>query len=242
MFGKLKRAWQRLADVRQKNGPRAAAALIIDRIAQRLMTFEVVHVVWLELDRMRPELNPDPEFTFRFLTPEEVLTYSDDPANQLDPLFADRAADGHDLCFAALSGERLAAYGWYALESIEEGPCCNVDISYPADVAYMYNGFTSPDFRGKRLHGLAMGLALRALADQYGVTRLVSTVNWTNWASLKSCFRLGYEDVGRMVTIGLRRCLWRRFPREAQLRGVRFGKQAVSRPAKRQQSAELIGA
>ena len=48
-----------------------------------------------------------------------------------------------------------------------DGHCHVLDpqrFPYPADVAYMYNGFTSPDFRGKRLHGLAMGLALRALA------------------------------------------------------------------------------
>jgi hypothetical protein len=230
MIGRITQACQRLANVGRQDGLSSAASLVIDRLGKRLMNFDVMQVVWLYIDRLPRDPCPDSEFTFRFLTPEEVLSYSDNPA-LLNPSFAIPATRRGDRCFAALWGNRLAAYSWYAIGSIEEGPCCSADISFPADVAYVYASFTAPDFRGKRLHGLAMGLALRALSEHHGVTQLFAMVNWTNWDSLRSFFRLGYEGVGWMITIGGSRCRWRRYPREPMHRGVHFGRQARLRVA-----------
>ena len=63
-----------------------------------------------------------------------------------------------------------------------------------------------------------------------GITKLVSIVSWTNLASLKSCWRLGYINVGNMVTIGSKNRAIGFYPAAAKERGVRFGRNAV-RPA-----------
>ena len=44
-----------------------------------------------------------------------------------------------------------------------------------------------------------MAGALHALGEE-GITSLVSTVTWTNRASLRSCARLGYEVLGNTTT------------------------------------------
>jgi hypothetical protein len=168
---------------------------------------------------------PDPQFTFRFLTPEEIIAYSQDPTYYLVPELADRVRSGREMCFAALAGERLAAFGCYIPEWNSGDQAGGVAMSYPADVAYMSFGFTHPDFRGARLHGLVMGLALREMSKR-GITKLVSLVSWTNWASLKSCYRLGYISLGTMIAVGGQKRAIGLYPKAAKRLGVRFGHNA----------------
>jgi hypothetical protein len=71
-----------------------------------------------------------------------------------------------------------------------------------------------------------MRLALEALARERGITTLVSTVGWLNWASLKSCDRLGYRRLGRMTKFGWGLLGGGFYPRAAQALGVQFGRRA----------------
>jgi hypothetical protein len=216
---------RQFAKAKADHGRRAAWEWIADRLGVRLINLGVSEVVWLSLDNIQLAGEPPAGFEFRFLGPVEIAGFVS-PANELTDEHVERAARGQDLCFAALHGDKLAAYGWYALGSIEGEHCDGVNLSFPADVAYMYKGFTHPDFRGQRLHGYAMRLALEKLAVEQGITHLVSTVGWTNWPSLKSCDRLGYERLGRMVTYGWEPLSRERYPSAAQARGVRFGRDA----------------
>ena len=217
--------FSRVRETKSQHGPWAALQLIVDRLGRKLLNSSVTKVVCLEAKNLGDNLKPDPEFTFRFLSADEVRAFAADPRNDLEPAFVARAEAGHDLCFAAICGDRLAAYGWYALGSIEAEHGGGLAMSFPASMAYMYKGFTHPDFRGKRLHGLVMGLALQELASR-GVEQLISTVDWTNWASLKSCYRLGYADLGRIVSLGPTWCALTVASRAPRRLGVRFGRQA----------------
>ncbi len=186
---------QDLADVRRHYGTAAMLRTAASRAAKKLLRLEVSEMVWLDADRLPPSIVADPNFTFRFLTIDEIdelageagLRTSDGirfPRGRgIGPVFCRMAPDG-----------RVAHYGWYALGSIEGEHHMGVPMSFPDDVAYMYNAFTHPDFRGRRLHGTAMALALRSLADR-GITKLLSTVEWTNYASLRSFERLGFEQI-----------------------------------------------
>src|SRR5690606_1757131 len=60
---------------------------------------------------------------------------------------------------------------------------------------YMYKGYTLPEYRGRRLHGLGMARAMRAYVEE-GKHGLVSYVDVMNEASLKSCRRMGYRELG----------------------------------------------
>ena len=192
------------------------------------MNLTVFNVIWLDVERLGTSLKSNSQFEFRFLSPEEVCDFAADPSNDLDESMTVRSADGRDFCFAALSDGRLAAYGWYALESIEPDHNFGVAMSYPPKVAYMYKGFTHPDFRGKRLHGVGMALALRELTKR-GISKLVSTVDWTNQPSLKSCYRLGYVSLGHFVKFGFGRFTISFSPSAAKRREIKFEAHAESR-------------
>lgn len=229
MIDTLRNFAARLGRLRAERGWRAALEAGVDRVGKAAVGLQVIEVVWLESLHVRDMSDVDPRFAFRFLRADEIRRYAGDPELKLTADLAARIEAGRDLCFAALDGNRLAAYGWYALDSIEGEHNFGVAMSFPADAAYMYNGFTHPEYRGLRLHGRVMGLALKALASR-GVTSLVSTVDWTNHASLRSCERLGYSRLGRMVTIGGELALVLKVPVAATHRGIRFGHLAVRRP------------
>jgi ribosomal protein S18 acetylase RimI-like enzyme len=216
-------------EVRSTYGTVAAFQWVVNFVGHKLVALTVVRLVWLDLARLAPQ-DPVTGFDCRFLGPEEIRSFSRDPANDLSEGMADRAAASRDLCFAAVSKEngRLAAYGWYAMECIEPEHNLGVAMSYPPDVAYMYKGFTHPDFRGKRLHGALMGMALRELGSR-GVGKLVSTVEWTNWPSLRSCSRLGYVVLGTIVVLGPGDGFILHVPAAGKRLGVRFGGRAEKR-------------
>jgi GNAT superfamily N-acetyltransferase len=164
---------------------------------------------------------------------DEVAEFAKDGSYYMGPQFVEYVRQGRLLFYAALAGERLAAYGCYTVGAVPEDQAGGASMGLPADVAYMSNGFTHPDFRGARLHGLLMGLALKELG-QRGVTKLASLVSWSNVASLKSCDRLGYERLGRMVVFGGMRRVVGFYPRRAKALGILFGRAG--------RAAELRGA
>lgn len=220
------RAWsvlrRRLATLRTEQtrfGWRSMLRLIADRVGGRLFGLSVSHVVWLDVKEVVVTATSLPQFTYRFLTSEEVARYAADPVYDLEPELAARAADGRNSCFGALDRDRLAAYGWYAREWIEPEHCDGFGLKLPPSVVYMYKGFTHPDYRGQRLHGAIMGLALRQF-EKDGVGALISTVEWTNDASLKSCARLGYRQIGVLARANVLGWPWRRTSRKVRERGV----------------------
>ena len=145
--------------------------------------------------------------------------FAADPENCLDASLADQLAAGRDFCFAALAGGRLAAYGWYALGSVDPRHCGGLALGLPPEVAYFYNGFTRPEFRGRWVYDRLMGEGLRALADR-GIHKLLAIVEWTNWAALKSSRRAGCTDLGLLVGLGFGRCRLNFFPRSAKRQGI----------------------
>ena len=221
--------FQRLAAFRERYGTTGAIFKSVDVVLHKVFHASVHAVVWLELKSVETMACLDPQFTFRFLTADEIEKYAEDPSFYINPRLADGVRSGNEVCFAALAGDRLAAFGCYTLGYVYPEQCAGAAMSFPSDVAYMSFGFTHSDFRGARLHGLIMGLALQELAKR-GVTKLVSIVSWTNWASLKSCYRLGYLNLGNMTTIGGKSHAIGFYPKAAKKLGVRFGRKAV-RPA-----------
>jgi hypothetical protein len=219
---------ERLRAFHERFGVAAVLHKSFDVLLRKVLRTSIHSIVWLDIESLTGMSPPDPKFTFRFLTPEEVASYAKDPIYYLDAKLADRVREGRDLCFAALAGDRLAAFGCYMLEANGPEHAGGVAMSYPPDVAYLFFGFTHPDFRGARLHGLIMGLALQELAKR-GITKLVSLVGWENRASLKSCYRLGYINLGNMIAVGGRKHTIGIYPKAAKLRGIRFGRKAARR-------------
>jgi hypothetical protein len=95
----------------------------------------------------------------------------------------------------------LMTYAWYstkptALAEVSSDLTLHCDPSY----VYMYNAFTLPRYRGKRLHAVGVAAALDAYAAT-GHEGLVSYVDTSNFSSLKACHRMGYVTFGHVALV-----------------------------------------
>jgi hypothetical protein len=120
--------------------------------------------------------------------------------NELPEEFVRDALARGDECYAVVDGNTLASYHWYS----KTPALFNRDLSLHFDPQYvcMYKGFTAKPYRGQRLHGMGMILALNEYHSQ-GFKGLVAYVESNNFDSLKSCHRMGYKTCGHMRVLRL---------------------------------------
>lgn len=152
---------------------------------------------------------PDPAFlsldaTYRadYLHAAELEQYVARAEYGLSPSFVARElAMGHE-CFGIREGDSLAAYGWYSTTPTHFTD--DLSVRFGRQWVYMHSGFTHPAYRGRRLHAIAMTVAL-TLYRARGYRGLVSVVSTGNEASLKSCDRMGYRQFGTIYTARLGR-------------------------------------
>jgi hypothetical protein len=212
---------QRLGRLVRQFGVRAMIRWLADRVAKRLIYFQVDNLVCFDIDRL-PEPPPiEPGLDFRFLAPDEIRACSADPANDIDPWLVERAEAERELCFGVFVNQRLAGYGWCAFGAIDPRHSEGVAMTCPQRIAYTYKGFTHAEFRGKRLNGLRVLLAAKQLAAR-GIKKIVALVDWTNDASMRSCLDTGGTILGRLVTIGMGRYRWTFAPQSARAVGIEF--------------------
>lgn len=172
---------------------------VAKKAAGRAVPLRVLDCLELTLDRVPRELlSPPPGFACRFLDEDELRRHGADPANHLDGDFLRQALGQGARCYGVLQDGALASYGWYARRPTDISPELRFHFD-PRDV-YMYKGYTRPELRGLRLHAVGMARALAELAAG-GARALVSYVESNNFASLRSCRRLGYRHVGRILIL-----------------------------------------
>jgi hypothetical protein len=172
------------------------------RAANQFTRLAVWNGLSITPDRVESRFRTDPKRTHgRMLEAAAMRAYAKGEANGLSERFLDEAVAKGDRCFAFFEGDVLTSYGWYStqptrLTEISDSLVLSFDPKY----VYMYNGFTLPKHRGQRLHALGMAAALEAYAKE-GHKGLVSYVDSTNFASLKSCYRMGYRTFGHVVLV-----------------------------------------
>ncbi|HVO31905.1 MAG TPA: GNAT family acetyltransferase [bacterium] len=163
------------------------------RGANRMFSVRILKGLYID----RPDLaflECDAKYRGGFLDAAQLRDLARDPANELSSSFLDEALAKGDRCYGFLAGDTLAAYGWYSAKPTAiDLP--GLVLSFDPRWVYMYKGFTRPDHRGQRLHAIGMTRALVALQAE-GYAGIVSYVEWNNFASLRSCYRMGYRDFG----------------------------------------------
>jgi hypothetical protein len=169
------------------------------RTANRVVPFKVLKGVRIET--VDPAfLECDPRYRGLFLDEPLLRQFSADPKNELPEKFLDDALEKGDECYAFVAGSDLAAYGWYSRKPTSlDLP--GLELSFSDRYVYMYKGFTAHSHRGQRLHAVGMTRALQAYLGR-GYRGIVSYVEWNNFSSLKSCYRMGYCDFGNIVVAG----------------------------------------
>lgn len=183
-----------LAEQIRRFGAREAFAALSLRAAERAADLHVLKVIAIR----RPNdeyLRIEPCYQHGFLDEATLRRYAQDAIYDLPESFLDEALSRGDRCYGVLEGDRLASFGWYSRKPtpLDLGGAFHFDRRY----VYMYKGFTHHDYRGRRLHAIGMTWALKCVLEE-GLLGLVSYVDAANNSSLKSCYRMGYEDVGRI--------------------------------------------
>ncbi len=167
----------------------------------RLVMARVLKAVRIET--VDPEyLKCEEPYDGQFLTESQLTELiRDHPEYEMTGSFLREAFSKGDQCYGFLDGSILANYGWYSNRPTEintPGMVLHFDPRY----IYMYKGFTHLKYRGKRLHAISMTRALEAYLAQ-GFRGFVSYVEWNNFSSLKSCYRMGYADFGNLYLLRL---------------------------------------
>jgi hypothetical protein len=178
--------------------PKALADIAI-RAANRVAFFKVIKGI--RIDTVDPAfLDCDQKYRGTFLDERMLRHFADDPKNELRHDFLDEALAKGDECYGFLAGAALAAYGWYSSKPTDVD-FLGLRLRFSDQYVYMYKGFTATDHRGQRLHAIGMTRALEVYLAR-GYRGIVSCVEWNNFASLKSCYRMGYHPFGNIAIAG----------------------------------------
>lgn len=184
-------------DIARAYGPLAAIHDVAKRAINRVTPVQVLTTLRVTMATVdRCFLQPVPGFDAGFASDDELFAWAEEPGYDLDADFVRAALTKGDRCFALRENGVLAAYGWYSRHPTLIAP--RLELHFSPHYAYMYKGFTAKEFRGRRLHAYGMAGAL-ACYVQHGALGLVSYVDSTNFASLQSCHRMGYEETGYIV-------------------------------------------
>ncbi len=175
----------------------AALRAVAQGAVNRVVFFRVLKCI--QVSKVDPKyLAIDPRFQHRFLDNATLRYFSGDPKYDLSPEFLDEALAKGDQCYGIIEDDRLASFGWYSVAPTKISD--DLRFCFGRRYVYMYKGFTDPDYRGQRLHALGMTLALKRFRER-GAEGLVSYVYATNFDSLRSCYRMGYTDVGQIYCL-----------------------------------------
>jgi hypothetical protein len=174
--------------------------LLLSSILSRVWRVHRQYVMELDISGDLKKVDPLIPLSFRTATEEDILGMDEEATNfipERKPYFVERLKKG-DKCLLAFHQETLAGYLWLMYGRMELSKSVHMAIS--PDRAYIYNGFTRKEFRGKRV--------INALRSQWvdmlradGKTCIVGTIYHDNASSLQSGFRTGYKNVGTIYQL-----------------------------------------
>jgi hypothetical protein len=157
----------------------------------------------VRIDQVNPEfLESDARFRWESLSEATLRDVTrGHPEYEISERFLRESFAKGDECYGFLDGDVLASYGWYSNQPTAiDAP--GIVLHFDQRHIYMYKGYTHVKYRGQRLHAVGMTRALQAYLAQ-GYRGLLSYVEWNNFASLSSCYRMGYQDIGNLYLVRL---------------------------------------
>ena len=138
------------------------------------------------------------QHTFRFATLSDIEHFQKDPNSKLFERHTAWIADGNQ-CLLQLDGEKLVGYTWVSTSQlIDLGWGFHVNL--PDDMAYNYNGYTMPAYRGTAYQALRH-LKVLEHVNESGKKRLFGYVDHLNFKSIKGQAKSGYVRVGVLHAI-----------------------------------------
>ena len=164
------------------------------------MYFKILKGMTLTLDNTDNQfLGEHPEFSGEIVAGDDIVSLVDSEIHIAEK-FVVGAQHRGDWAYVLRDGQRVASYGWYSKQSVPIDE--HFSLQFSKDYTYMYKGYTHKDYRGKNLHAFGMAHAL-SIAVKSGNLGLISYVEGDNFASLRSCDRLGYKIFGTCIVLRL---------------------------------------
>lgn len=193
--------WTDIRRAAQNAGWSGVAYDLHYRALNRVTLYMVLQGMTVTMETLDRQFLSGPErYRYDILDEAALRRYSCDPSNQLRAAFLDQAIRKGDSCYAVLDGETLASFGWYSNRPtrINNG----LELQFHPSWIYMYHGHTRDEYRGQRLHAVGMAKATEAFTRR-GYKGLISYVEANNFSSLKSVYRMGYRNIGRVAVLRL---------------------------------------
>ena len=171
-----------------------------DRAVNRLFPLDISQVLLLNLcDATEPKRELS-GCTFRFLSSQEVASFSSNEAADLGSEMH-TVVDERNRCYAALKEGCLLGYAWIATGNIapEHNSAghrfAGIGMDLAADNSYLFKCFVLPEHRGQGInHHLLWRLS--ELLKNEGHCKIVTITSWTNFAFQASSKRTGFERIG----------------------------------------------
>ncbi len=138
-----------------------------------------------------------------------------------------RLYDGRHALVVALRNDRVVSYVWFAHECVEasdnfsRASHLGTSIDLPDGSAFVYNAWTDPEHRGRRLIAAILSFAVRHRVA--GACALLTSIDWTNGRSIRAFEHIGMISLGTVVRFGWGPLQVSLIPRRAQSLGVRVG-------------------
>jgi len=170
--------------------------LLLYLAANKIVYFKILKGIKLTVSDLRLKQNENFDYLYKWATEEELKTFYADMAGGID--FLRQAFQRGDHCYAIFDNKKLINYGWYS--KCPTPLSKNLTIYFDNQYVYMYNGYTSKDYRGQRLHGIGMAKAFSDFQEA-GHKGLLSYVDCFNFSSLSSCRKLGYKSFGTIIIL-----------------------------------------
>jgi hypothetical protein len=194
--------------------------------ANKLMALSILECVQLRLEDVNTALiDAAGRYECRFLAADEIRRFGGELSPNGERVASEAVARG-DACYAVIDGGKPASVSFY---SPHPTPVLN-DLVVGFDPACwcMYGGYTSPPFRGRRLHALGVLSGAIELFDR-GVPALVGIYERTNYRSMLSALRMGWKPCGTLLRIGIGP--WMRLSRNAEARtaGIYLERRRIGR-------------
>jgi hypothetical protein len=168
---------------------------LLIRAVNKAATLKILKGV--KIERADPQyLKCPPGYKLERLDALALRRFATEETYGLSAQFLDEALAKGDACYALLDGGNLASYGWYSNKPTRIDPA-ELLLHFSRHYIYMYKGFTHADYRGRRLHAIGMTCALQDYLRR-GFRGILSYVESNNFASLKSVYRMGYTDFGKI--------------------------------------------
>jgi GNAT superfamily N-acetyltransferase len=197
---RTQRVYGRLRTLRRYHGWRVVFQALLLYVVRAFMRFDRIHLYALKTPPSGM-LEPSPEST-RFATEEEALEVGRSPEfPQINVETVEkRLGQGRKLLLNVDDG-RIAGCGWLNLEeAFIEG--VDVGVGLESNEGYVFDAFTHPDFRGKRLGHNRIMFWMRHLRS-IGRDTLLTDFPFDNWATLTRVDKFGFERVGTVTRMKL---------------------------------------